>query len=48
MSALRPKADIAERAYDVRFVPKADITGLLGQREREATEVRLDRVPWRS
>jgi hypothetical protein len=25
MSALPPKADIAERAYDVRFVPKADI-----------------------
>jgi len=25
MSALPPKADIAERAYDVRFVPQADI-----------------------
>jgi len=25
MSALPPKADIAERDWDVRFVPKADI-----------------------
>jgi hypothetical protein len=25
MSAIPPKADIAERAWDVRFVPKADI-----------------------
>jgi hypothetical protein len=25
MSALPPKADIAERNWDVRFVPKADI-----------------------
>jgi hypothetical protein len=25
MSALPPKADIAERDHDVRFVPKADI-----------------------
>jgi hypothetical protein len=25
MSALHPKADIAERELDVRFVPKADI-----------------------
>jgi hypothetical protein len=25
MSALPPKADIAERQLDVRFVPKADI-----------------------
>jgi len=30
MSALPPKADIAERHQDVRFVPKADIA-LLGQ-----------------
>jgi len=29
MSALPPKADIAERNWDVRFVPKADIPGLL-------------------
>jgi hypothetical protein len=48
MSALPPKADIACRQLDVRFVPQADITGLLGQREREAMEARLDRVPWRS
>src|SRR5215469_1816264 len=27
MSALPPKADIAERRRDVRFVPKADIRG---------------------
>jgi hypothetical protein len=27
MSALPPKADIAERQLDVRFVPKADIRG---------------------
>jgi hypothetical protein len=26
MSALPPKADIAERDEDVRFVPQADIT----------------------
>jgi hypothetical protein len=25
MSALPPKADIGERKWDVRFVPKADI-----------------------
>jgi hypothetical protein len=25
-SALPPKADIAERDYDVRFVPEADVT----------------------
>jgi hypothetical protein len=28
MSALPPKADIAERGWDVRFVPKADIAKL--------------------
>jgi hypothetical protein len=28
MSALPPKADIAERNWDVRFVPKADIAKL--------------------
>jgi hypothetical protein len=26
MSALPPKADIAERNWDVRFVPKADVS----------------------
>jgi hypothetical protein len=26
MSALPPKADIAQRDFDVRFVPEADIT----------------------
>jgi hypothetical protein len=31
MSALPPKADIAERHRDVRFVPKADIRWLLDQ-----------------
>ena len=37
MSALPPKADIAERARDVRFVPKADIAragGSASSRER--------------
>jgi hypothetical protein len=29
MSALPPKADIAGRQLNVRFVPKADIAGLL-------------------
>jgi hypothetical protein len=29
MSALPPKADIAERNWDVRFVPKADISHYL-------------------
>jgi hypothetical protein len=28
MSALPPKADIAKRAGNVRFVPKADITNM--------------------
>jgi hypothetical protein len=28
MSALPPKADIAGRGWDVRFVPKADIAKL--------------------
>jgi hypothetical protein len=28
MSVLPPKADIAERDYDVRFVPKADMEQL--------------------
>jgi hypothetical protein len=28
ISALLPEADIAEREQDVRFVPKADISGL--------------------
>jgi hypothetical protein len=42
MSALPPKADIAERNWDVRFVPKADIAALFdhlvgaaGQGERD-------------
>jgi hypothetical protein len=30
MSALPPKADIAERNWDVRFVPKADIEARVG------------------
>jgi hypothetical protein len=30
MSALPPKADIAERDRDVRFVPEADMTTLAG------------------
>jgi len=31
MSALPPKADIAKQSWDVRFVPKADINGSVGQ-----------------
>jgi hypothetical protein len=27
MSALPPKADMVQRSWDVRFVPKADING---------------------
>jgi hypothetical protein len=34
MSALPPKADIAEQDRDVRFVPKADIQGLQFARPR--------------
>jgi hypothetical protein len=30
MSALPPKADIAERRLDVRFVPEADIEARVG------------------
>ena len=30
MSAIPPKADIAGRQLDVRFVPKADMVGLQG------------------
>jgi hypothetical protein len=48
MSALPPMGDIQQHGRDVRFVPIADITGLLGQRERAAMEARLDRVPWLS
>jgi hypothetical protein len=29
MSALHPKADIAEYDWDVRFVPKADMTATI-------------------
>ena len=29
MSALPPKADIGERDWNVRFVPKADVRGIL-------------------
>jgi hypothetical protein len=33
MSALPPKADIRTQSRDVRFVPKADICGLLALRD---------------
>jgi hypothetical protein len=33
MSALPPKADIAERDHDVRFVPKADMPTFSALRE---------------
>jgi hypothetical protein len=44
MSALPPKADIAGRRLDVRFVPKADIEPLLfdhlvGAQQEVATDV---------
>jgi hypothetical protein len=48
MSALHPKADIADVEEHVRFVPIPDIIALLDQRERAAMEARLDRVLWRS
>jgi hypothetical protein len=45
MSALPPKADIAERNWDVRFVPKADIQATVeydctrkGAQVREASQ----------
>jgi len=39
-----PKADISLVRWDVCFVPKADITGLLGRRERAPT-IGLSIVP---
>jgi hypothetical protein len=48
MSALGQKQTSAHVRAMSALPPKADITGLLGQRERAATEARLDRVPWRS
>ena len=36
MSALPPEADIDGRQFDVRFVPKADIAGDLGQQQQLA------------
>ena len=35
MSALPPKADIAERDEDVRFVPISDIVAAICARERD-------------
>jgi hypothetical protein len=35
MSAIHPKADIAGRQLDVRFVPKADIAPLVDDLARE-------------
>ena len=43
MSALPPKADIAERHRDVRFVPKADIKPLLDHLIGTGEEWRRDR-----
>ena len=43
MSALPPKADIAEPRCDVRFVPKADIT-----RCRKSAFIRSPRWQWRA
>jgi hypothetical protein len=36
MSALLPKADVAEHDQDVRFVPKADISSVWKVTERRA------------
>jgi hypothetical protein len=41
MSALPPKADVAERDHHVRFVPKADI----GHSFSSAVAVGLQRLP---
>jgi hypothetical protein len=48
MSALPPKADIAERSLDVRFVPKADMRDLFNhhvsasnERGRHVNAIRL-------
>jgi hypothetical protein len=38
MSALPPKADIAERAWDVRFVPIADIAYSITSSARPSSE----------
>jgi hypothetical protein len=44
MSALSPKADIAERDWDVRYVPKADIVRC-GEIRRYGRIPRLARGP---
>jgi hypothetical protein len=41
MSALPPKADIAGRQFDVRFVPKADITR---SRDRRAAARKVEQT----
>jgi hypothetical protein len=41
MSALPPKADIAERQFDVRFVPKADIGRLIRSPHRRVRATSL-------
>src|SRR6516162_8264596 len=49
MSALPPKADIAEHDWHVRFVPKADMAPLIRSRRwlaQVATVARLCPVPW--
>jgi hypothetical protein len=38
MSALPPKADIAERCLDVRFVPKADMRDLFNHHVSASNE----------
>ena len=43
MSALPPKADIAQRDWDVRFVPKADIPHC-----RKSASIRSLRRRWRA
>jgi hypothetical protein len=39
MSAIHPKADIAERDRDVRFVPIADITAVIRSPRRRVQAV---------
>jgi hypothetical protein len=53
MSALPPKADIAKRSWDVRFVPKADIShlfdhlvGLLFTRQAIAPAAPRNQTRW--
>jgi hypothetical protein len=43
MSALPPKADIRRRGLDVRFVPKAEVGGIIRSRHRRARRAQVAR-----